>query len=192
MSVYFIANIKVNDLAKYQQYLDRCDEVFTKYNGKYLVVDQNPTVLEGEWKYDRIVMIRFPQEADLRRWYDSPEYQEILQYRLDGAECNTLIAHGLVGQSQNMDLPMECRVTCGACCIAPSISSPIPGMPRGKPAGVRCVQLTEENRCKLFGKPERPPVCLNLQASPEMCGNTSIEALAYLAELEIATKPEVK
>ena len=39
------------------------------------------------------------------------------------------------------------RSGCGACCIAPSISSLIPGMPQGKPAGVHCVQLTDDNRC---------------------------------------------
>ncbi|MFC0402948.1 YkgJ family cysteine cluster protein [Paraburkholderia rhizosphaerae] len=49
-----------------------------------------------------------------------------------------------------------CRPGCGACCIAPSISSPIPGMPDGKPAGVRCVQLGDDLRCAIFGKPERP------------------------------------
>ena len=50
---------------------------------------------------------------------------------------------------------MDCRAGCGACCIAPSISSPIPGMPEGKPAGVRCVQLDEEDRCKTIpGVPE--------------------------------------
>ena len=84
---------------------------------------------------------------------------------------------------------MECRVGCGACCIAPSISSSIPGMPNGKPAGVRCVQLTEDNRCKLFGKPERPAVCASLRASAEMCGRTTEEALAYLAWLEKETTP---
>ena len=36
---------------------------------------------------------------------------------------------------------MECRTDCGACCIAPSISSPIPGMPQGKPAGDNAVIL---------------------------------------------------
>ncbi|MBA2682452.1 MAG: YkgJ family cysteine cluster protein [Ktedonobacteraceae bacterium] len=84
---------------------------------------------------------------------------------------------------------MECRVGCGACCIAPSISSPIPGMPAGKPAGVPCVQLTEDNKCKLFGKLERPAVCGNLQPSQEMCGNSRREALTYLITLERATAP---
>jgi Fe-S-cluster containining protein len=82
-----------------------------------------------------------------------------------------------------------CRVGCGACCIALSISSPIPGMPEGKPAGVRCVQLTEDNRCKLFGLPERPQVCVNLRPMREMCGDSADEAFAYLAMLEEATKP---
>ena len=84
---------------------------------------------------------------------------------------------------------MECRAGCGACCIALSISSPIPGMPQGKPAGVRCVQLTAENRCLLFGLPERPEVCVRLRPMAEMCGGSTEEALAYLAFLERATAP---
>ncbi len=85
---------------------------------------------------------------------------------------------------------MECRAGCGACCIAPSISSPIPGMPNGKPAGVRCVQLTDDNRCSLFGHPDRPEVCARLRASEEMCGQNMAEALIYLSELEALTAPE--
>ncbi|MHB1059610.1 MAG: YkgJ family cysteine cluster protein [Rhodanobacter sp.] len=80
-----------------------------------------------------------------------------------------------------------CRAGCGACCIAPSISSPIPGMPYGKPAGVRCVQLTDDNRCAIFGRPERPAVCSSLRAEPSMCGADRARALAWLARLEAAT-----
>ena len=83
---------------------------------------------------------------------------------------------------------MQCRPGCGACCIAPSITSPIPGMPHGKPAGVRCVQLTEENRCSLFGLPERPAVCVSLRPNGEMCGASAGEAMKYLAKLELLTR----
>jgi len=85
--------------------------------------------------------------------------------------------------------PMQCRSGCGACCIAPSISSPIPGMPSGKPAGVRCVQLTLDNACAIFGRPERPAVCRNLRPSPAMCADDRDEALANLAAMERATSP---
>lgn len=87
---------------------------------------------------------------------------------------------------------MDCRVSCGACCIAPSINSPIPEMPNGKPPGIRCVQLTENNRCKLFGKPERPGFCSGLKPSEEMCGLSSEDAYTYLMTLETATKPDRK
>ena len=85
---------------------------------------------------------------------------------------------------------MDCRLHCAACCIAPSISSPIPGMPQGKPAGVRCVQLSADNLCLLFGRPERPAVCSGLQPSAEMCGESNRPALAWLTLLEEKTAPE--
>jgi Fe-S-cluster containining protein len=83
----------------------------------------------------------------------------------------------------------SCRAGCGACCIAPSISSAIPGMPKGKPAGVRCVQLDAGNLCLIFGKPERPAVCSGLSASAEMCGTDQAQAMFYLARLENLTAP---
>ncbi len=84
----------------------------------------------------------------------------------------------------------RCRPGCGACCIAPSISSPIPGMPAGKPAGVTCIHLSEDYRCLLFGKPERPAVCKGLRPSTEMCGANRQEALDYLEWLELETRGE--
>jgi hypothetical protein len=82
-----------------------------------------------------------------------------------------------------------CRPDCGACCIAPSITSPIPGMPNGKPAGVRCVQLGDNERCKLFGDPRRPAVCGGLAPSIEMCGANRDAAIQWLARLEVLTAP---
>lgn len=83
---------------------------------------------------------------------------------------------------------MDCRPACGACCTAPSISSPIPGMPHGKPAGVRCVQLTDDLRCGIFGDPRRPAVCASLRPTAEMCGASAREAFAFLSRLERATR----
>ncbi|MGV8932922.1 MAG: YkgJ family cysteine cluster protein [Luteimonas sp.] len=83
----------------------------------------------------------------------------------------------------------QCRDGCGACCIAPSITSPIPGMPHGKPAGMPCVQLDDDHRCRLFGRPERPAFCASLRPSPDMCGVDRDDALDTLRLLELATAP---
>ena len=61
-------------------------------------------------------------------------------------------------------------------------------MPEGKPAGVPCIQLDENFRCRIFNDPARPRVCGSLQPSPEMCGNCRQDALNYLTELEELTK----
>lgn len=94
MSCYFIAQIQISDMDDYQKYLDSSSEVFSKFNGKYLAVDKNPQVLEGNWPYSRIAIIEFENEKELRCWYESSEYQSILQYRLKAAKCDTLLVKG--------------------------------------------------------------------------------------------------
>ncbi|MGR9108884.1 MAG: YkgJ family cysteine cluster protein [Gammaproteobacteria bacterium] len=85
---------------------------------------------------------------------------------------------------------MNCRPACGACCIALSISSPIPGMPGGKAAGVPCIHLTDDLRCRLFGLKERPLVCSALQPSEDLCGKDRAEAMTKIAWLEKNTCPD--
>ncbi len=77
---------------------------------------------------------------------------------------------------------MDCRQNCGACCIAPSISSPIPGMPEGKPAGTRCIHLREDFGCGIYD--QRPKVCRDFQAEELVCGTNREEALIILSRLE--------
>jgi len=90
---------------------------------------------------------------------------------------------------------MDCKANCGACCIAPSINSPLPGMPNGKPAGVACIHLLNDFRCAIFNRPERPEFCAGLKPSLEMCGdnnhhNSRAYAIAWLNNLEELTRPD--
>ena len=84
---------------------------------------------------------------------------------------------------------MQCRESCGACCIAPSIARPYHGMPAGKAAGERCVHLDESLRCLLFDDPRRPLFCANFAAERSVCGDNRQQALQILAELETLTLP---
>lgn len=86
---------------------------------------------------------------------------------------------------------MECRPGCGACCIAPSISSPLPGMPRGKAPGERCVNLDPATfLCRLWGTDTYPEVCRRFAADAAVCGASRAEALDLLAVLEVASSPD--
>lgn len=58
-----------------------------------------------------------------------------------------------------------------------------------KPAGVRCVQLDEQDRCRLFGKAERPAVCASLRPQADMCGDSREQAMRWLGATEMLTSP---
>lgn len=95
MNYYFIAQIKINDYIEYQKYIDKSTDIFKKYKGEYLSVDNEPLVLEGKWDYARTVLIKFPSKTDFEKWYNSDEYKEILAYRLKAANCDSILAKGL-------------------------------------------------------------------------------------------------
>jgi len=82
---------------------------------------------------------------------------------------------------------VKCRKGCGACCIAPSVTTPLPGMPNGKPAGVACVHLDEAFACRLFGSPERPDFCSRFAPETAVCGSSREEALGLIALLDTAS-----
>jgi len=94
MSVYFMASIRINNDQEYQLYLDRSDEIFARYKGSYLAVDNAPEVLEGEWNYNRAVLIHFDRQEDFNAWYRSDDYQELLQHRCSASDCDTILIRG--------------------------------------------------------------------------------------------------
>lgn len=85
MSVYIVANIAIENRDEYTKYERGFPEIFARYQGELLAVSDSPVVIEGEWPYTRAAIIRFPSEAEARRWYESPEYQAIAEHRRRGS-----------------------------------------------------------------------------------------------------------
>jgi uncharacterized protein (DUF1330 family) len=91
MSCYFIAQINITDREEYQKYLDGYDGIFKKYKGIVVAVDEFPSILEGKWPYERTVLIRFPDEEEARRWYESSEYQNLAKHRYRSSKANIVL-----------------------------------------------------------------------------------------------------
>ncbi len=91
MSVYIVASIKITDQEEYGRYQAGFLEIFARYKGELLAVSDAPQVIEGEWPFTRAVLLRFPDEEEARRWYQSPEYQKLSQHRWH-ASTGTVIA----------------------------------------------------------------------------------------------------
>lgn len=78
-------------------------------------------------------------------------------------------------------LLVKCRVgECGACCIVPAIDDPYPGHPDGKPAGVRCANLTDDHLCSIWGDAAQPEVCRTFHPVKVLCGDSEPEAMWLL------------
>jgi len=95
MPVYVIAQITITDRARYGEYEAGFPEVFAKYRGELLAVDESPRLIEGEWPFTRTVLIRFPDEDEANRWYASPEYQAIARHRFAAARTNAVLVNGI-------------------------------------------------------------------------------------------------
>jgi len=94
MACYLIAQINVRDRQGYKKYLDGFNEVFKKYKGIIMAADNDPAVLEGEWPFQRTVLIRFPDAAEARRWHESPEYQKLAEVRKRASDSNIVLVEG--------------------------------------------------------------------------------------------------
>lgn len=94
MTTYTIAQLKFTDIAAYRRYQTAFPAVFAKFNAKVLVADEAPLVLEGDWPRDKVVILAFPDEAEVQRFNASPEYAEIARDRKAGADAIVLMVKG--------------------------------------------------------------------------------------------------
>ncbi len=95
MSVYIIARFKIHDRSEYDRYSAGFSEVFKKFDGKMLSVDEDPTVLAGDWDDTRSVIIEFPSKESAIAWMTSADYQAIAKHRDAGSTANSILVKGL-------------------------------------------------------------------------------------------------
>ena len=95
MTVYIIARFTIHDRSEYDQYQSGFAEVFEKFDGKMLSVDEEPMVLAGEWEDTRSVVIEFPSKASALTWMMSEEYQAISKHRDAGSTATSILVKGV-------------------------------------------------------------------------------------------------
>ena len=95
MSGYVIANIDVKKTEAYKEYVSKVKTIVEKFGGEYLVRAGEYTVIDGEWKYPRTVVIKFPTYEKALEWYNSEEYKPVKPIRLKNTVTNGIIIKGV-------------------------------------------------------------------------------------------------
>ena len=91
MPVYVVAQLNIHDRTTYARYESGFMEIFSKYGGSVLSVDEAAKVLEGKWNYMRTVLLEFPSEERAMAWYHSSEYQSLAQHRFAASDANIVL-----------------------------------------------------------------------------------------------------
>ncbi len=94
MSVYAVARITINDRERYAQYEQGFLEIFAQHSGEIVAVSDDAEMIEGEKDFTRLVIIRFPDREALGAWYDSPEYQQLVQHRFAASDGQIAVVPG--------------------------------------------------------------------------------------------------
>lgn len=95
MTVYLIANLNIDDRARYGEYEAGFLEIFNRYDGTLLAVDENQDVLEGDYAFTRTVLISFPSREQARAWYESEAYQALAAHRWASSSGSAILIEGL-------------------------------------------------------------------------------------------------
>lgn len=95
MAVYIIAQLEIHDRQEYEKYESGFFDIFSKYSGEFLVISEDPVVLEGNWPYKRTVVLRFPSAEEAMEWYESTEYQDLAQHRFRASNANLVMVEAL-------------------------------------------------------------------------------------------------
>lgn len=95
MSVYILSRLTIHDRLEYEKYESQFDDVFSKFDGKLLSVDEEPLVLAGEWEATRSVVIEFPSKESAFAWMQSDAYQAISTHRDAGSTLSSILVKSL-------------------------------------------------------------------------------------------------
>jgi uncharacterized protein (DUF1330 family) len=87
MTVYVIADIKVNDDSWVPEYAASVHDIIHKHGGKYLSRSGNVKTLEGEpLETTLIALLEFPNSGAVEAFTSDPEYAPYGQARQAGSE----------------------------------------------------------------------------------------------------------
>jgi uncharacterized protein (DUF1330 family) len=95
MSAYLFANVEITDPEAYEEYQRYVPSIIAAYGGRYLVRGGSVQRLEGDMPASRLVILEFPDMAQLKAFYNSPEYSPLLITRQHAASSNLLAIEGV-------------------------------------------------------------------------------------------------
>ncbi len=95
MAAYVIAEIRIKDPEKYEEYRLKVPATLEKYGGRYLVRGGEARLLEGDEQPNRLAVLEFESAERALEWYESEDYRPLLAIRQAATESRLVLVKGV-------------------------------------------------------------------------------------------------
>jgi uncharacterized protein (DUF1330 family) len=94
MKAYLVLDLTVNDFTGFKRYIAEIPAFIAKHSGQYIVRGVEPTIIEGDWTPDRLVIIEFPDRAKAKAFLSDPDIQDLFKVRHATTTSRLVLADG--------------------------------------------------------------------------------------------------
>ena len=91
MAAYVIADVSVRDPEQYKQYQALSPGAIAAAGGEFVVRGGRTAVLEGDWRPNRMVVIRFDTFEQAQAFYESALYREARARRAGATDAFDMV-----------------------------------------------------------------------------------------------------
>ncbi|MEO8955405.1 MAG: DUF1330 domain-containing protein [Ktedonobacteraceae bacterium] len=96
MAAYFVVDIQeITDQQLYAEYRKGVSATIEQYEGKFLARGGAYETIEGDWQSQRLVILEFADVEHFKRWYNSPEYSQLLKMRHKASTARAVVIQGM-------------------------------------------------------------------------------------------------
>jgi uncharacterized protein (DUF1330 family) len=94
MKAYLVLDLTVRDVAGFRPYIDAIPARIAKHGGRYIVRGVPPTVMEGDWAPDLVVILEFPSREAATAFLADPDAQELFAVRHSTTTSKLILVDG--------------------------------------------------------------------------------------------------
>lgn len=95
MSIYLIGDVTVKDSAAYEQYRNEIGDPIARHRGEYVVRGGEIEVVAGDWRPNRLIILRFPDKEAVRAYLDDPVFHKLSELRQRAIKSQIVMVEGV-------------------------------------------------------------------------------------------------
>jgi len=94
MKAYLVLDFTVTDLPRFRRYVEEIPAHIERHGGRYIVRGVEPTLMEGDWKPERLVILEFPERSNAKAFLADPTIQDLFKIRHETTNSKLILVEG--------------------------------------------------------------------------------------------------